>query len=278
MTIQPPVPAPPHGDLPSPRLRVLVVILSLDREPWRTLEAAQRDTWAGPHVVHAIAEVDIVHLRGISRGGARAAFLGARRAAECLGLRHSFDVTAGRWAIRFPATIKNGILKTRTFEYWIGTSVKTHSGLRYLAAHEDFNYLVRTNSSTYLDIPTLLRHLDQAPRENYYAGADQGEAHAQGTLIILSRDLVMRLAADGQWDYGTVDDAALGAAVRRAGSPFKALPQHVVQDVTEGVADLELSKRSGDFIYRFKNRADRVADAKAMRELHEYFVRARPTK
>lgn len=247
------------------RLRVLIVILSLDREPWRTLEAAQRDTWA-----HSADGVEVIALRGITKGMPRAAFLGARRVAERLGLRAPFDRAAGRIAVRLPVTVGEGVINTATFEYWIGTSAKTHACLKYLAEHESFDYLVRTNSSTYVHVPRLLKHLRTAPRQAYYAGADQGEQHAQGTLIVLSRDVVDKLADDSEWDYSTVDDVALGAAAMRAGCALEPLRQVLVPEAATTMSELP-RQNSSDFIYRLKNRTDRLGDAERMHALHAAF-------
>lgn len=64
----------PRKTDPGNKLRVIVVILSLDREPWRTLEVAQRETWARED-----QGIEIRHLRGITGGVTRASFLLTRK-------------------------------------------------------------------------------------------------------------------------------------------------------------------------------------------------------
>lgn len=202
---------------PANELRVIVVVLSLEREPWETLEAAQRETWAQER-----EGVEIFYLQGVARGPLRMALLAVRKLAERLQLLSPFDRVVGRAFAQLPVGMHGNTIRTSTVEYWIGTSAKTHACLKYLARRDSFDYLVRTNSSTYVHLPRLLNHLAGAPRKGYYAGADQGEPHAQGTLIILSSDVVERLANDRHWEYDTVDDAALGRAALRGGVPTPA--------------------------------------------------------
>lgn len=244
---------------------VLVVVLSLDREPWRTLEAAQSATWAQPQ-----SRLEVLHLRGIKGGLPRAALLGTRKIAERLGRREGFDRALGKATAKLQVKSVSGVIQTQTIEYWIGTSAKTHACLKYLAARDlPFDYLVRTNSSTYIHVPRLLKHLESAPKHGYYAGANQGEAHAQGTLIVLSRDVVSALAEDSAWDYDLVDDVALGASTRRAGIALTPLNQVKLQSsdirTNPGLDNPE------NFIFRFKNRADRLGDAALLEQIHELF-------
>ncbi|WP_432560111.1 hypothetical protein [Granulicoccus sp. GXG6511] len=237
------------------------MVLSLDREPWRSLEKAQRETWAGT----LPPSVELVHLQGVAGGAPRMIFLAARKIAERMRLRKSFDSLAGRISIRMPVRINQGVIRADIPEFWIGTSAKMHSGLRFVAKHLKFDYLVRTNSSTYLHVPRLVEFLHAAPRENFYSGADQGEPHAQGTCIILSRDAVEKLALDECWEYFKVDDQAIGGAAQRAEIPYNPVPQVIVESVEAG---LRFDYLPAPFIYRLKTRKNRLEDAKAMELLH----------
>ncbi len=247
--------------------RILVVVLSLDREPWRTLEGAQRETWLQPNETF-----EVLHVRGITRSFGRSLFLAARKLLQQVGLQRFLDRLYGRILVRLPVTTELGILKTKTYEYWIGTSVKTHASLKHISHNHKFDYLVRTNSSTYVHLPRLIEHLRTAPRTGYYAGADRGEAHAQGTLIILSQDLVSILAEARQWEYETVEDKALGTAARQAGYPLQGLNQTVVDQTIEDIRSVPPASGATDFIFRLKDRGDRLGDADRMKALHAAFV------
>lgn len=241
-------------------MRVLIVVLSLDREPWRGLEQAQRETWADPQ-----PGIEYLHLRGTASSVGRSVLLGARKFAALVGAHHRLDRVVGRVSALLPVQRVGGVLRTHTPEYWIGTSAKTRAGLRYIARHLEFDYLVRTNSSTYINLPPLLEHLSHAKAKGYYAGADQGERHAQGTCIILSHDVVCAIARDRSWDFDTVDDAAIGLACARAGFTFKPLPQVQVTDASPPRGHTSLPT---PFIFRIKTRGRRNEDVKAMLDLH----------
>lgn len=241
-------------------MRVLIVVLSLDREPWRSLEQAQRDTWAVPR-----PGIEYLHLRGTARAAWRSMFLAARKMAVLIDAHRWLDSVVGRATALLPVRREGGVLKTHTPEYWIGTSAKTRAGLRYIARHLEFDFLVRTNSSTYIDLPALLEHLSHAKRDGYYAGADQGEKHAQGTCIILSHDAVDTIARDSSWDFDTVDDAAIGLACARAGISFYPLPQ-VQSGGAIGAPDHRNSP--APFIFRVKTRGRRHEDVQSLLDLH----------
>lgn len=230
------------------------------------MERAQRETW-----LRSGNGIDVVYLRGINGGPARLLFLAVRKLAERVGLRHPFDRVAGRVSVRKNVSQEGETIMTQCFEYWIGTSAKLHAGLKFVAAKYEFDYLIRTNSSTYIHLPRLLRFLQSAPRERFYGGANQGEAHAQGTLIVLTPDLVGELAADSDWDYELVDDVALGASALRAGVHLQGMKQTFVPIPVEEISSLPRSTSDSDFIFRFKNRADRLGDSLRLRALHAAF-------
>lgn len=244
-------------------MRVLIVFLSLDREPWRTLEKAQLETWAQPQ-----DEVEFLYLQGITASWSRSLFLLTRKIAERLHKREYWDSAAGTLGARRQVRREGNVIRTRTWEYWIGTSAKMHAGLRYLVTNYEFDYVVRTNSSTYLHIPALLAHISRASSSGYYAGADQGAEVAQGTCIILSRDLAETLAEDSLWDYDTVDDVAIGMAAQRAGAQFQRVPQLRI-DSPQQVGELTDDELGSVFIFRFKTRNQRNEDAVALRLLHQ---------
>lgn len=221
----------------------------------------------------------------MAKSPARAFFLVLRKLAQAVGLVKRFDILAGRLLVHLPVRrrkepdgLGNGqsleIVQTMTPEYWIGTSLKMHAALKYLSKHEEFDFLVRTNSSSYLDVPLIVQHLQKIPARGVYVGSDQGERHAQGTLIILSSDVVALMAKDGHWGYAMVDDEAIGDSASRAEIACRFLLQRTV-----GRAD-DLPEDSLDeqaFIYRMKTRADRGLDGANMYSLHDHLLRRRNT-
>lgn len=245
-------------------LRVLILVLSIDREPWRSLEAAQRETWAVRH-----AGVEILYLRGVTRGFGRSVFLLLRKASNWLGCARLFDSALGKILFRKRAHRVCDVIQTGTPEYWVGTSLKTRIGLNYAAENVAFDYLVRTNSSTYLHIPSLLAHLLEAPRFNYYAGTElAGRSYAQGTCIILSRDVVLAITGQSHWDYDVYDDIAVGEAAKRARIPFNPIPATAILNWGD-FQGIDWEGEGSSFIFRVKTGGARDDDIEILRRVHE---------
>lgn len=264
-------------------MRILIVVLSLDREPWRRLEQAQRETWAQP----AHEGVELRYLQGTASSARRTAFLMIRQGVERLGLRltgtqpagipmasmtltRKIDAFWGRFSAMLPTYSQGNVIRTKTLEYWVGTSAKMHAGLRHVVTHHEFDYLVRTNSSTYIHLPSLIEHLKSAPSTKYYAGADIGEPHAHGTCIILSRDAAEDLSRDFEWDYDTVDDAAVGRAAARAGLRLYSLRE--ISIGPDSVNNLGPEDLAGTFIWRVKTRGNRDRDIETLHSLHRAYA------
>jgi hypothetical protein len=115
-------------------------------------------------------------------------------------------------------------LVTRSPEDWSLIGLKTLMAFRYLLDNYDFEYLFRTNTSSFVDIPKLLELLETTPQRNVYGGVVGkvlGDlSFASGAGILLSRDVVERICAqESQWKHGLVDDIALGEIVSNLKNP-----------------------------------------------------------
>ena len=146
-------------------MRILVLVLSCAREPWRTIElAGQRATWAGAD----IPAVPVRYYYGLHRGPV----------------------------------------------FW-GSRI-----LKYLLANDSFDYLLRTNTTSYVERDRLRSSVSGLPRSGFYGGIVEemdGVPYVSGTGILLSRDAAKTAATDPLWEFDLVDDVALGRSMRRAG-------------------------------------------------------------
>lgn len=157
------------------------------------------------------------------------------------------------------------------------TSAKTVAGLRHLLRTSDFDYLLRTNTSTYVNLPMLRRRIEHLPSTGYYGGTTwehEGLIYATGTSILMSRDLVEYAATDLAWDYDLVDDVALGRSMRRAGATVDPLPR---VDLLYGadLEDLSVDKLESTYIFRCRGLDNREHDIVAMHRLDQ-FLRIKP--
>lgn len=144
-----------------------------------------------------------------------------------------------------------------------------------LEAH-DFDLILRTNASSYVDLPNLRtwaqRHHGAA---RFYAGHPGwfGELpFASGAGYVLSRDLV-RLVVDrqGEWDHQLPDDIALADLLARHG----VAPVHAPRiDYTSSrqVEKIDTSQ----FLFRCKTESPwRIGDIRTLIAVHQAFCRAR---
>jgi hypothetical protein len=103
-------------------------------------------------------------------------------------------------------------------EDWSLIGLKTIEAFKHILRNYEFDFIFRTNTSSYLDVPRLLKYLDKQSKDNVYAGVI-GSAlgdlkFASGAGILLSRDVVERICKnENQWKHGLVDDVALAELV-----------------------------------------------------------------
>jgi hypothetical protein len=113
---------------------------------------------------------------------------------------------------------------TESPEDWSLIGLKTILALKYLLENYEFDFLFRTNTSSYLDVPSLLDFLETKPKENFYAGVVSSvlgnTRFASGAGILVSRDIVQRICDNSEvWKHGLVDDAAFAELVANLQDP-----------------------------------------------------------
>ena len=117
------------------------------------------------------------------------------------------------------------VIRAPHIESYHAIGDKTISAFEYCINNNDFDYIFRPNTTSFVNIPRLLNFLDSAPTTNYYSGSpiwfngsgvtkedrENGPAECcSGCGYILSRDLV-QLVVDKQnmWQHRLIDDIAL---------------------------------------------------------------------
>lgn len=113
--------------------------------------------------------------------------------------------------------IREDTIWVRQYETWIpGILNKTVIGMEALLPRlDEFDYVVRTNLSSFYIYPRLLDYLETLPREKCYCGMPYdyaGYLFVQGAGIILSTDLVRQIVENKYHllNQSTIDDALLG--------------------------------------------------------------------
>jgi hypothetical protein len=89
----------------------------------------------------------------------------------------------------------------------------------------NFDYIFRTNSSSYVIQERLLEFLKDKPRENFYCGIINTNVpniiYASGCGYFLSRDLVDKILENkNSWNHNEVDDVSLGLLLSKLNVPI----------------------------------------------------------
>lgn len=90
-----------------------------------------------------------------------------------------------------------------------GILQKTIQAFQYINKHYNYDYIVRTNLSTFWNINHLLQQIKKLPKEKCLAG-QKCRSFISGTGIILSHDLVNILINDkNKLNYNNADDVEI---------------------------------------------------------------------
>ena len=155
-----------------------------------------------------------------------------------------------------------------------------------------FDYLYRSNSSSYTHQKNAIKWLEDKPRENFYAGIEgsYGIHFMLGNGFILSRDLVQLIVdKKNELNHSLADDVAIGKLMTDYKIPFTNLFMFAVVQYNGGglyeiwkrtnaevniykdVTELKKEYFEGIFHYRCKHPTDRGIDIKTMNKLHKLF-------
>ncbi len=90
--------------------------------------------------------------------------------------------------------------------------------------NEPFDYILRINDGSYIDIPKMIQFLEDKPKENFYCGIPGnvvGIDFASGSGFFLSKDLV-HLIYDNIHEFHDrhIDDVAIGEFMMRHNIPI----------------------------------------------------------
>ncbi len=100
-------------------------------------------------------------------------------------------------------------------------NIKTIDALELLNSIVEYDFLFRTNSSSYVDKKILMDFLSDKPVREYYAGhsaIDQGVNYVSGSGIILSKDLVdLIINKKNEIDLNLMDDASFAKILNKEG-------------------------------------------------------------
>lgn len=245
--------------------------------PWDVIEnEGQRATWAAD----SSGVVPVYWLYGLSARPIRTAADYAQRLFKRFAPAGMFPCCV-RWIgsilSGLPVRLVGDKLHTYVPETYHSINTKTVAGLRYILATQDFDYILRTNSSTYVNLEMLEEFAQRLPASSYYGGLigkSDGVSFASGTCALMSRDVASAIASDPDWEYELMDDVAIGRSVFRSG--IKVRPINRIDILKQDdLKRLTAKGLSSTFVVRCKSDGDRAHDVIAMHQVHSKVLELR---
>jgi len=213
---------------------IIIVVLSFEEEPWLSLEKEGiRKTWGSNAFKHPLVEILFYY-----------------------GGRDHFAKEGDRLYAPHPEGFSN-----------IGK--KTIDALDYINNHYDYDFVFRTNSSSYVDIRNYLKYIYQYDsQEELYCGlkcvpapGDPRPIFASGCGYTLSHKTVNTvLDHRAHWDHQVIDDNAIAKLLRSLGVAVTNAPRLDYSDRTVFTKE----KAKEHFHIRCKCEEDRQEDIARM--------------
>jgi len=200
--------------------KILVLILAIDKDPWRRIEVeGQGPTWRSSQPDN----IEILRYIGAGRENLFWKTLNKlwmiNQGIQALtGGKHSprlLDIVLRRNQ-QFESKIsqEDSEIVTTVPDLYSLIGMKTIEAFNASIQNIDFDYIYRTNVSSYVDLAQLNEFIRNKPRSGYYAGAigtHQGINFASGCGYFLSRDVVNKVLENRDlWDHNLIDDVSLG--------------------------------------------------------------------
>lgn len=196
-----------------------------------------------------------------------------------------------------PSTDK--VLYTDVEDDFFNMGRKTLIAFEYALHHREFDYVFRANASLYVNKAGLLQYVQDKPITGLAlgviaAGSHEGEQFPflWGPSYLLSRDVVARVVANSDlWNHRMMDDLAISHLLRAIEVPLDNKGSMASVALTDGGYEFvyyengagggatmkelsELPNRLPEqFAFRVKDDSNRENDVRLMKELHAVFQR-----
>lgn len=243
--------------------KILILVLAIDKDPWKKIEIeGQVPTWR----TSSTRNVTILRYIGIDPKNSVWKFLdklwivNQKIRAVSRGRLSFFSINfAVKKKIFFNEKIeisKDQIVTTVPDLYSL-IGAKTLDAFAVSIQKFDYDYIYRTNVSSYIDIEGLQNFVIDKPRNNFYAGAignHQGVNFASGCGYFVSRDLISKvLNNQNLWDHNLIDDVSLGKILTKE---FKIKIQEVNRiDLNSSVIDLDQITENSLNVFHYRCKA-----------------------
>ena len=232
-------------------MKICFLVLSADYQPWNNLyQDCGKVTWANVNMKGI--EFDVFEYRGKALNPVIAKVLNRL-------LDSKFKPLVWKKKVKKLSKVRldseKNMLRCSAVETWDRLLLKTLSAMRYILNEKQYDYVIRINSTTYVNLESPKKVLEEKPD---YAGCPSIKAFAPGWAIVLSRKSAEILTQQSNFPLLVGlrnDDDAIGQLLGRVGHVSRELKCAEVNEMSlsrEEVANV----RQSVFI-RIKSKSDR---------------------
>jgi hypothetical protein len=249
---------------PKPGIKIIVLVLTAPYSPWHELfRKGSQQTWISESI--SVSNVEIFSYQGIP----------ANNAFGMLWNRFLFSRFGHRfWSnnsnLELPTRLRNHHeIEVKVAERWDTMYTKFYSTLNFICNNYEFDYIIRINTTTYLNLRNLISEIHRV--SNYGGVRIKDEDVAAGWGIVLSKQAVKDLL---DFDYrfyemrGRFEDGIIGHLMKIHGYKFTELSnlnleKTLLQDVPDSEFEQAVFIRCKQTVLGVRE------DDRLMREIHE---------
>ena len=200
--------------------KILVLVLAINLNPWERIEKeGQQTTWrnSAPDGIRIFRYIGTSPQSLIWKFLDKLWFIDKKIQLFTRGkvsiFSINFAISRRKWPIS-NVDFNNSEIITSVPDLYSFIGAKTLDAFDISIQEFEFDYIYRTNVSSYLDLIRLQKFVEDKPTNDFYAGLignHQGINFASGSGYFISRDLVIRVLQNRDlWDHNLVDDVSLG--------------------------------------------------------------------
>ena len=183
-------------------MKIAILALSCSHGPWdKLLERGPCNTWLKNDLIVAYKKVTARRVRKLDLILNRV--LESRFASQIWRTR-DFDLSN----IGVSEVPENNLVIDIN-ENWANLTIKTIKSLEYCLANFEFDYLIRINSTAYIELEKLIKQIEIAGLPKYAGPVLKNKKFVSGWTIILSREAVELLVKENRQEV-IFDDEHIG--------------------------------------------------------------------
>jgi hypothetical protein len=210
-------------------MKILYLILGTKQDPWVSIESWQRKTW-----IKDTNKNDVV--RYIYGDGS----LGDSSKDPTFFHNTKLESPFDPYTYKAPVQVCKDSWVFESVSGWGELITNTISAMKYAVENIEFDFLIRTNVSSYWNPIGVRKLLRTLPSTNVYAGKkwtlynDPTIEYVAGYGIIMSKDVVLNISKNSHFvDPRIIDDVSIALALKQLEIEILDLDQPIIENLKD---------------------------------------------